>query len=118
MSSSGLTFSDPGQLLVGGRSQLTWFSTSTKAVILPGETKNQVFRAKATAGLGNHYNEVWASFDEIAYEVYTRPTAEVRVMAVIETCGNDGTTSVSTEVWLGADANQVSDFNVTRGPCP
>ena len=115
---SRLTLANATTSDVGGQSQLIWFSTSTKPVIMPGETKTQVFSATATAGLGNHYNEVWVSFDEIAYEVYAGPTAVVRIMALFQTCGTDGKTSVSSEVWLGADTNLLPGFTIVGGPCP
>ena len=118
-SGSGITSAEPTIATVNGRPELTWtMSTSTPPTIAAGATATQTFQAAATPSAGNHYNDVWATFTELSYVLYTWPTAVVKAMSVMETCSSDGGVAVSTEVWLGADSELSTGFEITNGSCP
>ena len=118
-SSSGITSAEPTMSTFNGRPELTWtMSTSTPPTIAAGATATQTFQAAATPAAGNHYNDVWATFTELSYVLYSWPTAVVKAMSVMETCSSDGDAAVTTEVWLGADSELTSDFEISKGSCP
>lgn len=116
-SSSGITSADPSQSGSGDRTELKW-AYSPEFIVSPGATTTQAFQAAATPDPGNHYNEVWLVIDGFPYEAYTWPTAEVRVMSVVETCSTDGDTSVISNVWVGSDSSLVDTLEIIRAACP
>ena len=99
-SSAGITSANPSVSNASGRWELTW-AISPTLVLQPRETKTEVFQATATPASGQYYNDTWAIFDEIPYELYTWPTAPVEAMGVAETSSTDGKTTVNSVLWLG-----------------
>ena len=116
-SSSGISSADPSQSDSGNRKELKW-AYSPEFILLPRATTTQAFQAVATPDPGNHYNEVWLIIDDFPYEVYTWPTAGIRVMSVVETCSTDAKTSVISNVWVGPDSSLVDTLEIIRAACP
>ncbi len=105
-----ITNADPNATMHQGRHRLDWDFAPTKQ--LPaGQTWLHVFDADATAAPGEFWNEVWLTFDEFSYTIYTWPTAVINVMAVFETSATDGERTVSSEVWVGADSYFISQWD-------
>ena len=110
-SSSGLWNQDPSISGAGTPWELIW--DVGQRTIPVGETRTQVFQATATIpNTGQFFNEVWATFDEISYEVYTWPTAMVEAMSVMGTSATDGKTTVDGVVWIGADGYVITAWDL------
>ena len=99
-----MIITDPAVTNNSGREQISWGFSPTFA-IQPGQTATQVYQAMSDPlDSGEYYNEVWAVFDELSYEVYTWPTSPVHAMGVVETNSTDGKTAVDSVVWLGSNS--------------
>jgi uncharacterized repeat protein (TIGR01451 family) len=113
-SSGGITVEDPATSIFQDRQRLVWNFNPDNIQFQPGETKLLVFNTQAQVMPGDYWNEVWLNFDEFSERVYSWPTAEVRVMSALETAATDGESTISSEIWLGADSYILNEWDITR----
>lgn len=111
---SGLTTVNPSTTIrstpYGDRQELYW---SLNISFQPGETKSLSFQACGILAAGDYYNEAWGDFNKIGVELYTWPTAVVEAMGVFDTWSDDGSTTVTSRVWLGNDTIIRTSWAVT-----
>ena len=109
----GLGTGEPMASMHQGRQRLDW-DFNPPVQIPPGETRTLSFAANADLPSGRYWNEVWATLDEMADVAYTWPTAPVEVMGVFESTATQGRTTVSSELWAGADSYAVTRWAIER----
>ncbi len=111
--SGNLTTANPNTTMQQGRQRLDW-NFSPEYTLGAGQARTLSFQARAQVAAGYYWNEVWATFDELDYSVYTWPTAMVRVMGVAKTSVTDGEYTADSEVWVEAGDYAVAYWSITR----
>ena len=101
------------------RHKLKW-TFGTDVEVPSGYTFLLAFPAASgsTVPPSDYYNEVWVKTAEFPHDLYSWPTAPIKVMTVVFTCSGDGRVSVQTEVWVGAEQLILNWLEIARNACP
>ena len=108
-----LAWGEPTVTMLQGRQRLTW-DLAPAFQLDPGQTVSVSFGTEATTPSGDYWNEAWITFDEFTYSIYTGPTARVKLMSVSEATASHGSSTASSEVWLGTDSYLIDRWIISR----
>jgi fimbrial isopeptide formation D2 family protein/uncharacterized repeat protein (TIGR01451 family) len=101
------------------RHKVTW-NFGTDVTVPSGYTYVLAFTVANGSAVppSDDYNEVWVSTREFPHDIYSWPTAPIKVMTVVITCSGNGQVSVQTEVWIGAEQLILNWLEIARNACP
>jgi uncharacterized repeat protein (TIGR01451 family) len=108
---SDITVQNPALKTPDDQQEAKWVDgLLTVETIVPGQTVYIEFDATGSLASGDYENQVWVSFQAVGEAVYSFPTARIAVYDVYDIAIANGQTSLSTQVWVGADG----DYRVTE----
>ncbi len=111
--SGDIAQNDPNTTNFQGRQRLDW-NFVPRLQIYPGETRTLSFEAEATTEPGRYWSDVWMYLDELQESVYTWPTAMIEAMGAFEASATYGEGIALTEVWIGLDSYEVTQWVIAR----